>query len=213
MKKKLWIILLGLPSGGKGTLARLLRSIFKKKGDIAIEFSSSILRKEAPETVKWMDAGELVPDDIVIPIVIDALKKANEDILILDGFPRKITQVELFLEVAKDKDAQVVILNLNTPKEVAIQRAENRLVCSNCGDTWSKTGKMTPMEPGKCDTCGGALIRRRDDELIEKRIEIHEKYVIPAADLLKQSGVPSITIDYERTEKEYIAECINLLIS
>lgn len=212
MEKRLHLILLGLPNGGKGTLTKQLRSIFEKKGDIVTEIPmSSILREKRPDTINLMEKGELVPDYIVIPEATYAITEAEGNVLIYDGFPRTIAQALSFLETVEDEE--VGILELNTPEAVAIQRAENRLVCSNCGSPWSKTGEMAPMEAGKCDMCGGRLIRRKDDEIIEKRIKVHKKCMIPAAAFLKEKGVPFTVVDYKLKEEGEIAKCISPLFS
>lgn len=205
--RKLHLILLGLPNGGKGTLTRQLLSIFGKNGSIVTVIPmSSILKKEAPETVKWMDAGEMVPDEIVIPLAIQAIQQAEGNVLIYDGFPRRQTQVEAFLEAVQGED--VMILELNTPKEVALKRAENRLVCSKCDTSWAKKGEMAPARPGKCDKCGGKLVRRKDDAIIEKRIKMYGEYMIPAADSMKEIGIPFKILDYRLTEEEDIKKCL-----
>lgn len=206
------IILLGLPNAGKGYLTELLRDIFKKNGDtVTVIPMSTLLRKEVPESEERMNLGELVPDDIVIPVAIRALTEAEGNILILDGFPRTVKQVEELRKVIKDKD--IAILELNTPKSVAIERAKNRLACSNCGSTCTKTGKFAPAVPGKCDKCGGKLICRKDDELIEKRIQMHEENMIPAASMLQLHGISRVNVDYKKLDEKHVCECLDLLFS
>ena len=179
------LIMLGAPGSGKGTAAREL----EKKLNIPVLTTSSILRDETKsgsatgKTMKeFMDAGKLVPDELVIQAVMTRLSKY--DGYILDGFPRTLRQAEAFelkLEQTGTKIDKVIYLDL--PLEVAKQRNLLRLTCKVCG--FSPTPGATV-----CPKCGGELVKRVDDEeaTILKRLSTYVDETAPLVDFYATKG-------------------------
>jgi adenylate kinase len=175
------LILLGPPGAGKGTQADLLI----KKLDAPQISTGDILReavkKGTPIGLKakaYIDAGDLVPDEIIIGITTERL--AEDDCkkgFILDGVPRTIVQAE-----ALDKQgvAIEVVLSIEVPDEVILERLTGRRVCSACGMTYHMVSNP-PKTEGICDACGSALIIRKDDdsETIKNRLATYHEQTAP----------------------------------
>ena len=180
------IVLLGAPGAGKGTQAALIREEFH----IPHISTGDILRRNIKEGTplgvtakKYIDAGELVPDDVVIGLVELRLKEDDcKDGYILDGFPRTIPQAE-----SLDKVARIdVALNIDVPFDVIMERMSGRRVCA-CGETYhvSTLGDATT-----CQKCGKELFIRDDDrpETVENRLRVYEKQTAPLIDYYRKQG-------------------------
>jgi adenylate kinase len=171
------LILLGAPGAGKGTQAE---KICEKYSIPAIS-TGNIIRaalKNGTEmglkAKSYMEAGQLVPDDVVIGIIKDRLKE--DDCIngfILDGFPRTIPQAQALVDMGIDID---VVLDIEVPDEKITARMSGRRVCSKCANSYHMLYKK-PKVDGICDACGGELIQRKDDapETVKARlVEYHE---------------------------------------
>ena len=179
------IILLGPPGAGKGTQAAVLSKRYNiphiSTGDILREAGrgGSELGKKAKA---FMDKGELVPDDVVIGIVVDALKSERTmSGFILDGFPRTLAQaVDLDKRLAGDRIKMDVVLYFETSPEVAIERLSGRRVCGKCGYNYH-VKNIPPNKEGVCDKCGGELFQRPDDkeETVRRRLKVYESDTKP----------------------------------
>ena len=165
------LVLLGAPGAGKGTQAVFLKD---KHGLVHIS-TGDILRQnvkeETPlglEAKKYMDAGQLVPDEVVMNMMKAKLESlGNAKGFMLDGFPRTVKQAE-FLETITDLDAVVMF---TVSDDDIVKRLMNRAVCRSCG-------AITNWEHDKCPSCGGELYRRADDneETIRSRLKVfHEQ--------------------------------------
>jgi adenylate kinase len=218
------LIIFGPPGAGKGTYSfRLERAIGITKistGDILrneIKIGSEIGKK----VEKYMNAGQLVPDEIVIEILKEALKKASPKGFILDGYPRTVNQAKILEKLTKI-DA---IINLIIPDEIIIEKMSARRICKNCGEIYNiadihKTingveyilPPMLPKEDMKCDKCGGPLIQRDDDkpEVIRERIEVYKKQSKPVIDYYK-GKVPFINIHVNRGPEIMVKKIIEEL--
>jgi adenylate kinase len=158
------LILLGPPGAGKGTQAVILT---KRLGIPSIS-TGDILREAVKQGTpvglqakSYMDAGALVPDDVIVGVFKERIAKDDcKPGYILDGVPRTIAQAE-----ALDKMGIVidVVLSLDIPDEEIVERLGGRRYCPACGATFHVTS-MKPRKEGVCDTCGAALIVRKDDE-------------------------------------------------
>lgn len=158
------LILLGAPGAGKGTQAEKICEAYKiptiSTGNIlraALKSGSEIGLKAK----SYMESGALVPDEVLIEIIKDRLaEKDCENGFILDGFPRTIPQAEALdsMGVAIDK-----CLNIEVADDAIVARMSGRRVCEKCGASYHVMFKK-PCKEGICDSCGGTLVQRKDDE-------------------------------------------------
>ncbi len=190
----LGIILLGAPGAGKGTQAKKIAASFGipqiSTGDMlreAVKNGTAMGLKAKG----FMDAGGLVPDEVVIGIVRDRLK-ANDcgKGFILDGFPRTIPQAQALDRVVKElgKDIRVV-LSLEVDEKELLERLTGRRTCTGCGAMYHIKFNP-PKSDGKCDKCGTKLIQRDDDkeETIKARLVNYKKSTEPLLDYYKGTG-------------------------
>ena len=185
------LILLGAPGAGKGTQAEIL---CRRLGIPTIS-TGNILRAAikdgTPTGLKaksFIDAGALVPDEVIIGIVDERLAKADcKDGYILDGVPRTIAQAEA-LEKAGIRFDHVI--SIETADEVVMGRLSGRRVCPGCGATFHVTGNP-PKQEGICDACGQALVQRKDDtaETIQNRLAVYHQETEPLKAFYEQRGL------------------------
>lgn len=194
----MYIIMLGAQGTGKGTVAGL---ISEQMGWPQIS-TGDIFRKNISEQTelgieadKYISKGNLVPDEITIPMVKNTLNREDaKNGAILDGFPRTINQAEKLDEILSEKGKKVdLVINLVTPKEEIIDRILTRRVCTNqnCKATYN-TKLHPPKIEGICDKCGSPLIQRVDDsdpDAIKRRLEIYEEKTSPLIDFYNKKGV------------------------
>ena len=192
------IIMLGAQGTGKGTVAGL---ISQQMGWPQIS-TGDIFRKNLSEKTElgnkaneYMSKGELVPDEITVPMVINRLKEEDaQQGAILDGFPRTIQQAEKLDEILQEFGKKVdLVVNLQTPKEELIDRMLTRRVCTNqdCKATYNI--KLNPPKvEGICDKCGAPLKQREDDsdpEAIKRRLDIYEEKTSPLVNFYEEKGI------------------------
>mgnify|MGYP005927891071 FL=1 len=188
------IIMLGAPGAGKGTHAKKITEKFGipaiSTGDIFRENikNGTELGKKAKE---YMDAGNLVPDELVCDLVVDRLKQDDcKNGYILDGFPRTIPQAEaLTAALAKNDDAIDYALEIFIEDQAIIDRMSGRRVCKSCGATYHVVN-IPPKTEGVCDECDGELIVRDDDapETVKKRLDVYHEQTAPLIDYYKKQG-------------------------
>ncbi len=191
------IILLGAPGAGKGTVAKLLTeydgSVQISTGDIlrAAVRAGSDLGKEAKG---YMDRGDLVPDALIMKIMESRLQEPDcAKGFILDGFPRTIPQAqELKQLLAKLGIRLDLVVNLEVPKEVILDRLTTRRTCSNpdCQEIYNV--KTKPASPeGKCLKCGSPVVQRDDEteEAISYRLETYNKKTAPLVEYYEKEGL------------------------
>ncbi len=194
------IIMLGAPGAGKGTQAKMLSEAYGiphiSTGDI---FRANIkggteLGKKAKS---YMDAGKLVPDELVCDLVADRI--AQEDCtkgFILDGFPRTIPQAEALEEaVAKLGTKMDYAVNVDVPDEAIIERMSGRRACVGCGATYH-IEYNAPKKEDTCDHCGEKLILREDDkpETVKTRLDVYHKETQPLIDFYTAKNI-LVTVD------------------
>ena len=189
------LVLLGVPGVGKGTQGRRLAERFRipqiATGEILRDAvkQGTALGKAAKER---MDAGLLVPDDVVIGIVEERLDEPDcARGFILDGFPRTVAQAEaLDVMLAKAGRPLERVLNITAPTDVVVERLSTRLECPVCHRTYNPAG-AAPIVEGRCDDHPDAvLIQRKDDDRakIEKRIEVFFAETAPLVGYYEASG-------------------------
>ena len=202
------ILMLGAQGTGKGTVAGLLSEKLGwpqiSTGDI---FRKNIKEKTplGEEANRYMAKGELVPDEITVPMVVDRLNEPDaQKGAILDGFPRNIAQAEKLDEILSEKGKKVdLVINLISPKEEIITRILNRRVCSNqsCKTTYNLT-MHPPIKSGICDKCGAELVQREDDsdeKAIQKRLELYDEKTLPLVEFYEKKGVVRTEENSEKT--------------
>ena len=208
------IIMLGAQGTGKGTVAGL---ISEQTGLPQIS-TGDIFRKNISEKTplgieadKYISKGNLVPDDITVPMVEDRLTWDDaKNGVILDGFPRTIEQAEKLDKILAEKGEKIdLVINLVTPKEEIIDRMLTRRVCTNqdCKATYN-IKLHPPVKEGICDKCGSPLKLRADDsdpEAIKRRLEIYEEKTSPLVEYYKEKGVlrtETVSISINRMGKD-----------
>ncbi len=189
------IILLGGPGAGKGTQAKLMIEKYNipqiSTGDIlrAAVKEGTDLGKEAK---RYMDAGKLVPDEVVIGIIKERLKEPDcEKGFILDGFPRTVPQAEALEKVLEQMGRKIDhVLSIEVPEEELIKRLTGRRTCRECGQGYHIIFNP-PKEEGKCDKCGGELYQRDDDneETVKNRLKVYQESTQPLIDFYSKKGL------------------------
>lgn len=205
----MYIIMLGAPGSGKGTIGRSICEEFNlthvATGDIFREEikNNTELGKKAQE---YMNKGELVPDSVTIAMVENKLDSL--DGVLLDGFPRTIDQAEALKKYLDNKGKSVTaVIELDVPDEDIIKRTSHRVICSNkdCGASYN-TIFMPSKVPGICDVCGSELTTRKDDnpETIKQRLVTYHENTEPLIDYYTKQGLlENIKIDiYSPTTRE-----------
>jgi adenylate kinase len=189
------VVMIGPPGAGKGTQARLLGERFGvpqiSTGDMLREAqrAGTPLGREAQ---RYMDAGRLVPDDVVIGLVEQRL--GTDDArrgFILDGFPRTVAQARALDDLlARHGSPLQAAIAVEVPRADLIERLAGRLVCRRCGTMYHRTFDP-PKTPGVCDRCGGELYQRDDDreDRIALRLEQLAKEVAPVAEYYQHAGL------------------------
>ena len=217
------IIMLGAQGTGKGTVAGLIsKSIGLPQVSTGDIFRQNISEKTelGIEADKYISKGNLVPDDITVPMVEDRLTWEDaKNGVILDGFPRTIEQAEKLDEILSKNGKKVdLVVNLVTPKEELIDRMLTRRVCTNqeCKATYN-TKLNPPKKEGICDRCGSPLKQREDDsdpKAIERRLEIYEEKTSPLVQYYDKKGVlktETVSLAINRMGKDVAEDVINFL--
>jgi adenylate kinase len=179
------LVLVGPPGAGKGTQAQFIASHFSvpkiSTGDI---FRANVSEGTdlGLEAKKYMDAGDLVPDEVTIAMVKDRLthEDAAEGFL-LDGFPRTVHQAEVLEQMLAEHDVAVdVVLELVVDDDEVVRRLSGRRTCRRCGHVWHQDFDP-PASAGVCDRCGGELFQRDDDSegTIRHRLEVYADQTSP----------------------------------
>ena len=184
------LILMGAPGAGKGTQSS---KISAKYGIPAVSTGDMLRAAVKAETElgksakSYMDAGQLVPDEVVVGIVKDHLStKACENGFILDGFPRTIPQAEALEAMGVKID---VVLSIEVPDETIIHRMSGRMVC-HCGASYH-VEYIKPQVEGICDKCGKELYVRDDDkaETVANRLKTYHAQTEPLKDFYAERGI------------------------
>lgn len=188
------LILLGPPGAGKGTQAKLLM----KKFNVPQVSTGDILRKSVKDNSAlgakakaFMDAGQLVSDEIVVDLIKERIKQEDcQRGYILDGFPRTRVQAEMLAEMlGRESQTITAVVDLIVDPQELVGRLTGRCTCRDCGAMFHQMSHP-PKDPGVCDHCGGELYQRPDDnkETIMKRMEVYERETAPLRDYYKKQG-------------------------
>ena len=190
------IILLGPPGAGKGTQAQLLK---ERHGLVQLSTGDMLRAAVAAGTdlgrqVKSiMEAGALVPDDIIIAMIADRIAKPDSAAgFILDGFPRTTGQAEALDRMLADKGLKLdAVVELKVDDAALVDRISGRYSCGSCGAGYHDSNKK-PKKPGVCDVCGGTkFVRREDDkaETVKARLDAYHRQTAPLLPYYKARGV------------------------
>ena len=210
------IIMLGAPGAGKGTQAKMIAEKYQiphvSTGDI---FRANIkngteLGKEAK---KYMDQGQLVPDELTVKILLDRVAQADcANGYVLDGFPRTIPQAEV-LDAALTKlgDKIDYAINVDVPDENIVRRMSGRRACLSCGATYH-IEHIPPKQEGICDVCGQPLVLRDDDkpETVLNRLKVYHDQTQPLIDFYTEKGVLK-SVDGTVDQKSVFAAIVAIL--
>ena len=185
------LILLGAPGAGKGTQAEVICKALNIPAISTGNIIREALRLGTEMGLKaksFMDAGQLVPDDVVIGIIKERLAKDDcANGFILDGFPRTIPQAEALdaMGIIIDK-----VIDIEVPDEKIAARMSGRRVCKDCGASYHLEYK-TPESEGVCDACSGELVQRKDDapETVLDRLAVYHEQTEPLKEFYSKKGI------------------------
>lgn len=190
----MFIVLLGAPGSGKGTVGKILAENLKiphiSTGDL---FRKNLKDKTAlgKQADEYINKGELVPDDITIKMLNEEIKNDLEQGAIFDGFPRTENQAEelekMLLQEGKTVD---IAIDIDVPFEEIIERISNRRNCTKCSAIYNILYNP-PKDENKCDICGSSLYQREDQkpEIVSNRLEVYKKTSSKLIDYYKTKGV------------------------
>ncbi len=210
------IILLGAPGAGKGTLAEGVRTATEYIHISTGDMLRTAVKAGTPtglEAKSYMEAGELVPDEVILRIVGERLAQGNpDDKYMFDGFPRTLEQaraLDATLEKLSAAVNQVFLLEVPTP--VIVSRLSGRRICKGCGAVYHVTN-IPPKVADVCDQCGGALYQRPDDseETVLNRLEVYERQTASLIDFYDRKGV-LVRVNAGTTPQEATAEMLSKL--
>ena len=210
------VILLGPPGAGKGSQATLIQ----EKKELAHISTGDLLRENIKQGTKlgkqakiYMDAGRLVPDDLIFDMLFARVEKPDcKKGYILDGFPRNITQAEVLQKKLSDKH-DLIAINLAVPDSILVERITKRLICKSCQTPYHIV-YSPPKTSGTCDRCDGQLYQRSDDtkEVIQNRLKVYHEQTAPLIDYYgKQKTLQ--TIDSNQSKEAITLEILKILRS
>jgi len=202
------IVLFGPPGAGKGTQSALLVERKQMRHISTGDLLREAIKNQTPlglQAKSIVDAGKLVPDEIMIGIVQEVLKGLKGQNFILDGFPRTVPQADALELALKDFGLKIgKALFLEVPRHDLLRRLTGRRVCQSCGATYHVDTKPTKQE-GICDVCGGAVVQRKDDHesVIGTRLEAYDKSTAPVKDYFAKRGALAEINGVGSTEEVY----------
>ena len=186
------LVLLGKQGAGKGTQAARL----SERYGVAHVATGDLFRAAAGagtpagrEAEEYMNRGDLVPDNLTLRIVEERFAEDGlvDQGFVLDGFPRTLPQAEKLEEVLDGHPLDLVI-NLDVPTAIVLDRIAGRRLCEQCGTTYHVSAP--PKDDWTCDVCGGRVVQREDDteEAVMRRLELYEKETVPIIDYYRKLG-------------------------
>ncbi len=207
-------IFLGAPGSGKGTWS----GIVSRRLALSHLSTGDLLRQEVAENSNlgqkaksYMDAGELVPDELILALVDKKLGEANG--FILDGYPRNLAQAKSLEDILKKNEISLSkVIYLEVPEDELVRRITSRVVCPNCGATYNLQ-TMPPRVAGICDICGSKLIQRKDDteEVFRVRLDAYNKQTAPLLEYYEEKGLLYRYDNYGAQTEERTEDFLNML--
>jgi len=212
------IVLLGAPGAGKGTQAARMVEEFALPHISTGDIFRKAVADGTPlglEAKRYMDAGELVPDEVTIGIVKERLAQPDcETGFILDGFPRTVPQADaLGTALASMGHALDAVVLVDVPSSALVARLTSRRQCRACGRIYNTMGEM-PAEADVCDSCGGEVYQRADDsvETVTNRLAVYEANTQPLIEYYRELGLLR-TVDGDRDVDDVYSDIAALLHS
>jgi adenylate kinase len=189
------IVLMGAPGAGKGTQADLLveRSGYRKisTGD-ALRKHVKLGTPVGKQAGEIMARGELVPDQVLLQVLKEEIGSNPREVIILDGYPRNLSQAETLRSVVEGAHPVVGCMHLDVSRQDIVSRLSGRRVCSGCGASFHVTANP-PKKEGVCDKCAASLYQRPDDDpkSISVRLDVYDKTTEPVLDYYRKRGLYS----------------------
>jgi adenylate kinase len=188
------LVLVGPPGAGKGTQAEFIAAHISvpkiSTGDL-FRYNVGQGTPLGVEAKKYMDAGQLVPDEVTVNMVRQRLDEPDAlDGFLLDGFPRNVPQAEVLDDMLKELGVKIdLVLELIVEDDEVIRRLSGRRTCRGCGKIWHVEFDPT-THSGVCDRCQGQLFQRDDDkaDTIAKRLEVYHEQTEPLVDFYSAQG-------------------------
>jgi adenylate kinase len=208
---KLNIILLGAPGAGKGTYAARLKEMYNLPHISTGDLLRAAVKGETKlglEAKGYMNAGQLVPDDLVISLLKERLEYSDaKQGFLLDGFPRTIEQADKLSKITHVN----AVLKFDVDNQVIINRLSERRVCKGCGAIYNVT-RIPTKKPGICDKCQGEVYQRDDDkeEIIKNRLKTYEEQTKPLVKYYSDKKVLhaiEANLDINNPKMRTIADC------
>ncbi|MDP9443164.1 MAG: adenylate kinase [Actinomycetota bacterium] len=212
------VVLVGPPGAGKGTQAKFIGKYFGIPQISTGEIFRANVAAQTPlgvEAKKFMDAGDLVPDEVTIAMVRGRLCEDDAAVgFLLDGFPRTVAQAQALTGLLGELGAPLdAVLELQVDDEEVVRRLSGRRTCRSCGHVWHVQFDA-PAEDGVCDSCGGRLFQRDDDqpETIRRRLEVYGEQTAPLVGHYGEAGI-LVGIDASGPVDQVTARAIRALQS
>jgi len=210
------IILFGPPGAGKGTQGTLLAERFRlprlSTGDLlreAVRQGTSL----GLEARRYMDAGELVPDEVILGLVREYLQTEGDEGVIFDGFPRTQAQARALDQLLEELGRRIgAVLVLEVPDENLVRRIAGRRSCPGCGAVFN-VHFDPPTVQGKCDRCGAALVGRADDDeaTVRRRLAVYRAQTAPLIEYYERAGTRLERVAGERPVDQVQHSLVELL--
>jgi len=184
-------VLMGAPGAGKGTQADML---VEREGFVKVSTGDALRRQIQQDTEigkkasGFMSAGELVPDDVLLQILMAELLDKKDQVVLLDGYPRNLAQAQTLQEMSKAKSKPIRgAIHIDVATEQLVERLSGRRTCGNCGASYHVVYSPTKKD-GICDRCSGATVQRPDDQedKVKVRLRVYEDNTKPVLDFYQE---------------------------
>ena len=210
------LVLMGLPGAGKGTQAQKIVEDFDIPHISTGDIFRAAIKNETPmglEAKKYIDKGELVPDEVTNGIVKERLAQDDtKNGFMLDGFPRNLNQAAALDKMLAESDRHLdAVINIHVEPDVLVERLSGRFICRNCGATYHIV-HIPPKKDGLCDLCGSALVLRADDkpDTVQKRLNVYHDQTQPLIDYYNKQGVLR-EVDGTQDMEDVFADIVKVL--
>jgi adenylate kinase len=200
------LILLGAPGAGKGTQGALLAKKHGLQRIVTGDILRTAVRNDTAlgrEARRFMDAGELVPDALILEMLREVLGDAGSG-FIMDGFPRTLDQARSLDHTLEDMGLELdAVLVLEAPDDVLVKRISGRRSCPECGAVYN-IYLEPPSQPDTCDRCGATVVQRADDseETVLNRLRVYRRQTRPLIEYYRAGGVSVQILDGHRPVDE-----------